>query len=70
MIGFYWVCCKKDIVKNLLDEIIGIGLMCKKVLLVYFGIVKVVFKVGVEDFVVVFGILEVVVRLVYDYFYE
>ncbi|WP_247646219.1 excinuclease ABC subunit UvrC [Labrenzia sp. VG12] len=61
---------KKDIVKNPLDEIAGIGPTRKKALLTHFGTAKAVSKAGVDDLAAVPGISEAVARLVYDHFHE
>lgn len=61
---------KKDIAKNPLDEISGIGPTRKKALLAHFGTAKAVSKAGVEDLAAVPGISEAVARLVYDHFHE
>lgn len=61
---------KKDIAKNPLDEIAGIGPTRKKALLSHFGTAKAVSKAGVEDLASVPGISEAIARLVYDHFHE
>lgn len=61
---------KKDIAKNPLDEISGIGPTRKKALLSHFGTAKAVSKAGVEDLAAVPGISEAIARLVYDHFHE
>ncbi len=61
---------KKDIVRNPLDEIAGIGPTRKKALLQHFGTAKAVSKAGVEDLAAVPGISEAIARLVYDHFHE
>ncbi|WP_420414176.1 excinuclease ABC subunit UvrC [Roseibium sp.] len=61
---------KKDIAKNPLDEIAGIGPTRKKALLSHFGTAKAVSKAGVEDLAAVPGISEAIARLVYDHFHE
>lgn len=70
VIGMYCVWCIKQIMVNFLDEIIGIGVVCKCVLLVYFGSVKVVLCVGLVDLIVVDGISEFIVQKIVDYFYK
>ncbi|MBO6507806.1 MAG: excinuclease ABC subunit UvrC [Roseibium sp.] len=61
---------KKDIVKNPLDEIAGIGPTRKKALLRHFGTAKAVSKAGVDDLAAVPGISEAIAKLVYDHFHE
>jgi len=61
---------KKDIVRNPLDEIAGIGPTRKKALLTHFGTAKAVSKAGVDDLAAVPGISEAIARLVYDHFHE
>ncbi|MCV0424505.1 MAG: excinuclease ABC subunit UvrC [Roseibium sp.] len=61
---------KKDIVKNPLDEIAGIGPTRKKALLRHFGTAKAVSKAGVDDLASVPGISEAIAKLVYDHFHE
>ncbi|MBO9422251.1 excinuclease ABC subunit UvrC [Labrenzia sp. R4_2] len=61
---------KKDIAKNPLDEIAGIGPTRKKALLSHFGTAKAVSKAGVDDLAAVPGISEAIARLVYDHFHE
>ncbi|MBN9673601.1 excinuclease ABC subunit UvrC [Roseibium aggregatum] len=61
---------KKDIVRNPLDEIAGIGPTRKKALLRHFGTAKAVSKAGIDDLSAVPGISEAIARLVYDHFHE
>ncbi|WP_434056149.1 MAG: excinuclease ABC subunit UvrC [Roseibium sp.] len=61
---------KKDIAKNPLDEIAGIGPTRKKALLQHFGTAKAVSKAGVDDLAAVPGISEAIAKLVYDHFHE
>ncbi|MEM9632591.1 MAG: excinuclease ABC subunit UvrC [Pseudomonadota bacterium] len=61
---------KKDIIKNPLDEIAGIGPTRKKALLRHFGTAKAVSKAGVDDLASVPGISEAIAKLVYDHFHE
>ncbi len=61
---------KKEMVKNPLDEIAGIGPTRKRALLQHFGTAKAVSRAGVNDLVAVEGISEAVARLVYDHFHE
>jgi excinuclease ABC subunit C len=61
---------KKEMVKNPLDEIAGIGPTRKRALLQHFGTAKAVSRAGINDLVAVDGISEAVARLVYDHFHE
>jgi excinuclease ABC subunit C len=61
---------KKEMVKNPLDEIAGIGPTRKRALLQHFGTAKAVSRAGINDLVAVEGISEAVARLVYDHFHE
>ncbi|MEO0978826.1 MAG: excinuclease ABC subunit UvrC [Pseudomonadota bacterium] len=61
---------KKDIARNPLDEIAGIGPTRKKALLQHFGTAKAVSKAGVDDLASVPGISEAIAKLVYDHFHE
>ncbi|TYC64657.1 excinuclease ABC subunit UvrC [Stappia sp. BW2] len=61
---------KKDITKNPLDEIAGVGPTRKKALLRHFGTAKAVSKAGVDDLAAVPGISEAIAKLVYDHFHE
>jgi excinuclease ABC subunit C len=61
---------KKELVKNPLDEIAGIGPTRKRALLQHFGTAKAVSRAGINDLVAVEGISEAVARLVYDHFHE
>jgi len=61
---------KKDISKNPLDEIAGIGPTRKRALLTHFGTAKAVSKAGLDDLIAVPGISEAVARLVYNHFHE
>ena len=61
---------KKDMVKNPLDEIAGIGPARKRALLRHFGSAKVVKRAGMEDLMEVDGINEHTARLVYNFFHE
>ncbi|WP_417671954.1 excinuclease ABC subunit UvrC [Roseibium sp.] len=61
---------KKDITKNPLDEIAGIGPTRKRALLRHFGTAKAVSKAGVDDLAAVPGISEAIAKLVYDHFHE
>jgi excinuclease ABC subunit C len=61
---------KKEMVKNPLDEIAGIGPTRKRALLLHFGTAKAVGRAAMEDLMAVDGISEAVARLVYDHFHE
>ncbi|OLP58525.1 excinuclease ABC subunit C [Xaviernesmea oryzae] len=61
---------KKEMVKNPLDEIAGIGPTRKRALLHHFGTAKAVSRAGINDLMAVEGISEAVARLVYDHFHE
>ncbi|WP_275790213.1 excinuclease ABC subunit UvrC [Pararhizobium gei] len=61
---------KKEMVKNPLDEIAGIGPTRKRALLQHFGTAKAVSRAGINDLLSVGGISEAVARLVYDHFHE
>ncbi len=61
---------KKDIAKNPLDEIAGIGPTRKRALLRHFGTAKAVSKAGMDDLAAVPGISEAIAKLVYEHFHE
>lgn len=61
---------KKDIAKNPLDDIAGIGPTRKRALLRHFGTAKAVSKAGIDDLAAVPGISEATAKLVYDHFHE
>ena len=61
---------KKEMVKNPLDEIAGIGPGRKRALLHHFGTAKAVSRAGVEDLMEVDGISESIARLIYNHFHE
>ncbi|MBN9071225.1 MAG: excinuclease ABC subunit UvrC [Rhizobiales bacterium] len=61
---------RKEMVKNPLDEIAGIGPTRKRALLLHFGTAKAVSRAAVSDLVAVDGISEAMARLVYDHFHE
>ena len=61
---------KKEMVKNPLDEIAGIGPTRKRALLTHFGTAKAVSRAGMNDLMAVTGISEAVARLVYEHFHE
>jgi excinuclease ABC subunit C len=61
---------KREMVKNPLDEIAGIGPQRKRALLKAFGTAKAVSRAGVSDLMTVEGISESVARLVYNHFHD
>jgi excinuclease ABC subunit C len=61
---------KKEMVKNPLDEIGGIGPTRKRALLQHFGTAKAVSRAAMADLMAVDGISESVARLVYNHFHE
>ena len=61
---------KKEMVRNPLDEISGIGPTRKRALLQHFGTAKAVSRAAMSDLLAVDGISEAVARLVYNHFHE
>src|SRR5690606_15815132 len=61
---------KKEMIRNPLDEIAGIGPGRKRALLHHFGTAKAVSRAGVEDLMQVDGISERVAQLIYGHFHE
>ena len=61
---------KKEMVRNPLDEISGIGPSRKRALLLHFGTSKAVSNAAIDDLMAVDGISESVARLVYNHFHE
>ncbi len=61
---------KKELVKNPLDEISGIGPGRKRALLLHFGTAKAVSRAAVEDLMKVEGISEQIAKVVYNHFHE
>ncbi len=61
---------KKEMIKNPLDEIAGIGPGRKRKLLQHFGTAKAVSRAGLNDLMAVEGISETVARMVYHHFHE
>jgi excinuclease ABC subunit C len=59
---------KKDLVKNPLDEIEGIGPTRKRALLQHFGSAKAVSRASLADLTAVPGVSSATAQLVYDYF--
>ena len=60
----------RELVRNPLDEIAGIGPTRKRALLHHFGTAKAVSRAAVEDLMKVDGISERVARLIYGHFHE
>ncbi|MBW8639651.1 excinuclease ABC subunit UvrC [Hoeflea sp. WL0058] len=60
----------KEITRNPLDEIAGIGPARKRSLLHHFGTAKAVSRAGVEDLVAVEGISQATAQMIYDHFHE
>ncbi|PZO77153.1 MAG: excinuclease ABC subunit C [Mesorhizobium amorphae] len=60
----------KELIKNPLDEIAGIGPTRKRALLHHFGSAKAVGRAAVEDLMAVEGISAATARLVYNHFHE
>jgi excinuclease ABC subunit C len=61
---------KKEMVKNPLDEIGGIGPTRKRALLQHFGTAKAVSRAAMSDLMAVDGISETVARIVYNHFHD
>ncbi|UXT21921.1 excinuclease ABC subunit UvrC [Agrobacterium tumefaciens] len=61
---------KKEMVRNPLDEISGIGPGRKRSLLQHFGTAKAVSRAGLNDLMAVSGISETVARQIYNHFHE
>ncbi|MEP9397324.1 excinuclease ABC subunit UvrC [Mesorhizobium sp. KR2-14] len=61
---------KKEMTRNPLDEISGIGPTRKRALLLHFGTAKAVSRAAVEDLVAVDGISESIARIVYNHFHD
>ncbi|MBX3596001.1 MAG: excinuclease ABC subunit UvrC [Rhizobiaceae bacterium] len=61
---------KKEMVRNPLDEIAGIGPTRKRALLLHFGTAKAVGRAAIDDLMAVEGISEAVARIVYNHFHE
>ena len=61
---------KKEMVKNPLDEIGGIGPARKRALLHHFGTAKAVSRAAVEDLLAVEGISRSTAQLIYDHFHD
>ncbi|SEP80142.1 Excinuclease ABC subunit C [Faunimonas pinastri] len=61
---------KKEMGRNPLDEIPGIGPSRKKALLRHFGTAKAVSRAGLDDLVTVEGISRAMAEAIYDHFHE
>ncbi|KRA62965.1 MAG: excinuclease ABC subunit UvrC [Agrobacterium sp.] len=61
---------KKEMIRNPLDEISGIGPGRKRSLLQHFGTAKAVSRAGLNDLMAVTGISEAVARQIYNHFHE
>jgi excinuclease ABC subunit C len=61
---------KKEMIRNPLDEISGIGPGRKRKLLQHFGTAKAVSRAGLTDLMAVEGISEAVAKQVYNHFHE
>ena len=60
---------KKEMVKNPLDEVAGIGPTRKRALLQHFGTAKAVSRAGIPDLLSVPGISETVAKQIYAHFH-
>ncbi|MBX4895088.1 excinuclease ABC subunit UvrC [Rhizobium bangladeshense] len=69
-IGSHRVRRKKEMVKNPLDEIGGIGPSRKRALLQHFGTAKAVSRAALSDLMAVEGISEAVAKQVYNHFHD
>jgi len=61
---------KKEMIKNPLDEIAGIGPSRKRALLMHFGTAKATSRAGIEDLLAVEGISQAMAELIYNHFHE
>lgn len=61
---------KKEMVRNPLDEIAGIGPARKRALLHHFGTAKAVGKAGIADLLTVEGVSEAMAKQIYGHFHE
>jgi excinuclease ABC subunit C len=61
---------KKEMIRNPLDEISGIGPSRKRALLLHFGTAKAVGRAAMEDLLSVEGISESMAKLIYGHFHE
>ena len=69
-IGSHRVRRKKEMVKNPLDEVAGIGPARKRALLHHFGTAKAVSRAAFADLTAVEGISAQMAQLIYDHFHE
>ena len=69
-IGAHRVRRKKEMVRNPLDEIAGIGPARKRALLHHFGTAKAVSRAALADLMSVEGVSELLARQVYAHFHE
>ncbi|MEZ5781857.1 MAG: excinuclease ABC subunit UvrC [Rhizobiaceae bacterium] len=61
---------KKEMIRNPLDEIAGIGPTRKRALLLHFGTAKAVSRAAMSDLRAVEGVSEAVAKVIYDHFHE
>jgi excinuclease ABC subunit C len=61
---------KRELVRNPLDEIAGIGPTRKRALLRHFGTAKAVSRASVDDLMAVNGISRATAEAIYDHFNE
>lgn len=61
---------KKELTKNPLDDIAGIGPTRKRALLLHFGTVKAISRAALADLEAVSGISAAMARIIYDYFQD
>ena len=61
---------KKELVRNPLDEIVGIGPSRKRALLHHFGTAKAVSRAGLSDLKAVEGVSEAMAKSIYEHFHE
>ena len=61
---------KKEMIKNPLDEIDGIGPTRKRALLQHFGTAKAVSKAGIDDLKAVEGVSAAMAQAIYDHFHD
>ncbi len=61
---------KKEMAKNPLDEVAGIGPTRKRALLHHFGTAKAVSRAALSDLMAVDGISEQMAQAIYDHFHE
>lgn len=61
---------RREMAKNPLDEITGIGPARKRALLHHFGTAKAVSRAGIEDLEAVEGISSSMARMIYNHFHE